>query len=472
MGYITVIGLEIHAELITETKIFCGCKNAFGHKENENCCSVCTALPGALPFLNQNAVKQSIKAGLALGCKIANDTRWDRKNYFYPDSPKAYQISQLYAPLCIGGGLYINDRFIRLNHIHLEEDAGKLIHDEIRRTTYIDYNRCGVPLIEIVTEPDMRSSDEAIAFIERVRQELIYAGACDGKMEQGSLRVDANISIMKEDATEFGTRTEIKNINSLRNVKAAIDFEVERQISVVEAGGKIVQETRRFNDSTGETTTLRSKENAEDYRYFPDPDILPLKISDQEINEISSELPQSPFKRKDRYINEYGFSEVEADTMLSKKFLSDFFDKSVSDGIDYKIAFNLIKGEFLKQINRSEKEIEQIPFSTDEFKYCIDLLNSSKINQNNLKTTISLLFEGEKTAKEIIEQNKFIVEENTDEIIVVISDVIKNNSKAVEQFKSGDEKVFGFLMGQCNRVLKNQALPQTIKEMLLQELKK
>ncbi|MDR1062273.1 MAG: Asp-tRNA(Asn)/Glu-tRNA(Gln) amidotransferase subunit GatB, partial [Clostridiales bacterium] len=355
-GYETVIGLEIHAELLTETKVFCGCPNAFGSGENTNVCPTCLGLPGALPVLSRAAVEGAVKAGLALGCEIARRTRWDRKNYFYADSPKAYQISQLYAPLCVGGGLEAGGRFVRINHIHLEEDAGKLIHDGQRRATRIDFNRCGVPLIEIVTEPDMRSAAEAAAFIERVREALVYAGVCDGKMEQGSLRVDANISVMPAGSARFGTRAEIKNLNSFRHVALAIEHEAARQAALIDAGGAVVQETRRFLEDSGETAPLRSKEDAHDYRYFPDPDILPLEIGDGEIAALRGAMGEPPGARRARYVGEHGMSPADADTILAKKFVSDFYDAAVAAGADPREAGNMVRGEVLRFVGETGAE--------------------------------------------------------------------------------------------------------------------
>ena len=333
-SYIPVIGLEIHAELLTNSKVFCTCNAEFGGSPNSRCCPVCTGMPGTLPVINRTAVEYAVKAGFALGCDINKFSVFDRKNYFYPDLPKAYQISQLERPLCINGAVEIETskgkKTIRINRIHLEEDAGKLVHDDFNAVSLADYNRCGIPLIEIVTEPDISSSEEAKAFVEKVSLLLQYAGVCDCKMEQGSLRCDVNVSIMKSEDKEFGTRTECKNLNSLKSIGRAIDYEIKRQSMRLDLGYKVIQETRRFNDNKGETTSMRSKEDAHDYRYFPEPDILQINFTDEMLDEIKGKLPELPHKRLARYVNEYGLSEVDAKIIVNSKKVSDFFNDAVS----------------------------------------------------------------------------------------------------------------------------------------------
>jgi len=348
--YTTVVGLEIHAELLTKTKLFCGCPNIFGKDENENVCPGCLGLPGTLPALNRAAVELAIKGGLALGCDITKMTSWDRKSYFYADLPNGYQITQMFAPICTGGGLDIGGRFIRLDHIHLEEDAGKLIHDNLRNATRIDFNRAGVPLIEIVTKPDMRSAEEAVAFIEKVRLALIYAGVCDGRMEQGRLRADANISVMPEGSETLGTRIEVKNLNSFRFVAMAIEHEAQRQIKVLEEGGSLRQETRRFIEGSGETAAMREKEDAHDYRYYPDADIPWLSLDDGYIDAVRASMPEAPDSRKARYTGAHRMSEADADTLLARKPVSDFYDSMVSLGADPKEALAIVRGEILRNI--------------------------------------------------------------------------------------------------------------------------
>ncbi|MDR1940571.1 MAG: Asp-tRNA(Asn)/Glu-tRNA(Gln) amidotransferase subunit GatB [Clostridiales bacterium] len=463
--YITVIGLEIHAELLTQTKVFCGCKNSFGGRVNGNCCPVCTGMPGTLPVLNSKAVELAIAAGLSFGCQITRHTLWDRKNYFYPDLAKAYQISQLYAPVCVGGGLEIGGRFISLTRIHLEEDAGKLVHS--RGATLIDYNRAGVPLIEIVTEPDLRSADEAAEFVENVRRTLVYAGVSDGKMEQGSLRVDANVSIMLEGADKLGTRTEIKNLNSFKFIKKAVEFEVERQAGVLESGGRVIQETRRFDEASGETFSMRSKEDAQDYRYFPDPDILPLIISDCDIERISRDLPESPSKRFSRYIG-YGVSATDAGVILENKAVADFYDACIRAGANPISALNAVKGELLRHFKPEGGD--KIDVSPTDFVRALSLADSGEISGNGLKTAIRRMYAEGKPLDEIIKEEGLIIKEDSAAVRSAVLEVLNQNPKAVEQYKNGDVKVLSFFMGQCARLLKGAAHAKTIQEILLSEL--
>ena len=333
-SYIPVIGLEIHAELLTKSKVFCTCSAEFGGSQNSRCCPVCTGMPGTLPVINQTAVEYAVKAGMALGCDISKFSVFDRKNYFYPDLPKAYQISQLYYPLCLEGKVAIDtpdgQKYIRINHIHLEEDAGKLVHDDFNAVSLADYNRCGIPLVEIVTEPDISSAEEAKAFIEKVMLLLQYAGVSDCKMEEGSLRCDVNVSIMRPGDKELGTRAEIKNMNSLKSITRAINYEIKRQSRLLDAGKKVVQETRRFNENKGETSSMRSKENAHDYRYFPEPDILQVNFTDEMLDSIKNMLPELPYKRMERYMKDYGLSKTDAQILINQKSVSDFYDAAVS----------------------------------------------------------------------------------------------------------------------------------------------
>jgi aspartyl-tRNA(Asn)/glutamyl-tRNA(Gln) amidotransferase subunit B len=423
--------------------------------------------------LNKRAVELTIAAGTVFGCDIANYTRWDRKNYFYPDSPKAYQISQLYAPICIGGGLKLHssDKFIRLNRIHLEEDAGKLIH--LGKFTYIDYNRTGVPLIEIVTEPDLRSADEAVEFVEYVRQSLVYAGVSDGKMEQGSLRVDANVSVMPEGADKYGTRAEIKNINSFKFIKNAIEYEVERQINIVENGGKIIQETRRYSEAAGETFSMRSKENAHDYRYFPDADVLPLIISDKDVEIIKAALCEPPRKRFDRYVNEYGLVPIDAETILSYKTTADLYDETVKNGANPQSAANIIKSEILRYIN--DNGAADIPTKPAELAAIINLSDNGKITSGGLKQAVQYMLTNKANAEDTVKILNLIVEENFNEITLKINEVLAANDAAVKKYSAGDKKVFGFLMGLCTKALNGKAHPQTINaelKKILEELNK
>ena len=467
MRYTTVIGLEIHAELTTNTKVFCSCTNSFAEEKNTCCCPSCTALPGALPVLNKGAVEMIIAAGLELGCEIAEVAKWDRKNYFYPDLPKAYQISQLYAPVCIGGGLKIDDKFIRLNHIHLEEDAGKLLHLDFE--TQMDYNRAGVPLIEIVSEPDMRSSDEAIAFVKNIRRTLVYAGVCDGKMEQGSLRVDANISIMPEGSNVFGTRAEIKNINSFRFMKAAIEFEIERQKEILESGGQVIQETRRYDAAKNQTFSMRSKENAHDYRYFPDPDIPAIVIPREEVERIRATLAESPEKRFERYTGEFGLSIDDAEVILDNKLISDYYDAVVKMGADARAVANSIKGELMRLYNLAGKRTE-ILIQPIDFARGVQLALDGKISQAGLKTAIGRMFEENVDLETVIREEKLIIEEDLELLEVTIDRVIAENPAQVEQYHNGKTNILGYLVGQCAKIMQGKAHPKTINEAMRRRL--
>ena len=368
-SYIPVIGLEIHAELLTKSKVFCTCSAEFGGDPNSRCCPVCTGMPGTLPVINQTAVEYAVKAGFALGCDINKFSVFDRKNYFYPDLPKAYQISQLERPLCINGIVPIEvngkKKNIRVNRIHLEEDAGKLVHDDFNAVSLADYNRCGVPLIEIVTEPDISSAEEAKAFFEKVSLLLQYAGVCDCKMEQGSLRCDVNVSIMKPGDKEFGTRTECKNLNSLKSIGRAIEYEIKRQSRLLDMGKRVIQETRRYNDNRGETTSMRTKEDAHDYRYFPEPDILQVNFTDEMLDNIKSSLPEMPHKRLDRYTEQYGLSEVDAKILVNQKTVSDFYDLAVGAYNNPKSIANFVIVELLRRVNLGEVTMESLPFTVD-----------------------------------------------------------------------------------------------------------
>ncbi|MDR1438967.1 MAG: Asp-tRNA(Asn)/Glu-tRNA(Gln) amidotransferase subunit GatB [Clostridiales bacterium] len=463
-GYETVIGLEIHAELLTRTKVFCGCPNAFGSGENTNVCPTCLGLPGALPVLSRAAVECAVKAGLALGCSIARRTRWDRKNYFYADSPKAYQISQLYAPLCIGGGLEAGGRFVRINHIHLEEDAGKLVHDGARRATRMDFNRCGVPLIEIVTEPDMRSAAEAAEFIERVREALVYAGVCDGKMEQGSLRVDANISVRPAGSDRLGTRAEIKNLNSFRHVAQAIEHEAGRQIELIEAGGAVVQETRRFLEGSGETAPLRSKEDAHDYRYFPDPDILPLEIGEAEVEALRAQMGEPPEARKARYVGEFGMSPADAGTILARKFVSDFYDDAVACGADPREAGNMVRGEVLRFVG--ESGAERVGMAPGELARLLRLAASGEISANSAKKAAAIMLAEGKGADAVIAEHGMRVSEDLEKIRAAAREALAARPDAVQAYRGGEAKILGYFIGQCNRALRGSARPQAIEAVL------
>ena len=469
------IGLEIHAELLTKSKVFCTCSAEFGGEPNSRCCPVCSGFPGTLPVLNHTAVEYIVKAGYTMNCEISRFTKWDRKNYFYPDLPKAYQISQMPRPVCLIGHVDIKtstgDKRIRINRIHLEEDAGKLVHDDYAKVSLADYNRCGIPLIEIVTEPDFHSAEEVCAFIEKIRLLLKYAGVCDCKMEQGSLRCDVNISLAEKDSAELGTRAEIKNLNSVKAIGRAIEYEIYRQSEIIESGGRVIQETRRFSDTTGETTAMRSKEDAHDYRYFPDPDIPPIIFTEEELDAIKASLPEMPEARKERYMSEYGMKEADADTIINDKEICDFFESAVSAYNNPKSILSFMLGEFMRRINLGEMSMETLKVKPEEVARLIEYGDTDKINKNNYKNIFKAMLETGKTPEEICDAENYWVKEDSALLESVIDKLIADNPKPAEQYRSGEQKVFGFFMGQANKALKGQAIPNAIREMLEKKLK-
>lgn len=469
------IGLEIHAELLTKSKVFCTCSAEFGGEPNSRCCPVCSGFPGTLPVLNQTAVEYIVKAGYTMNCEISRFTKWDRKNYFYPDLPKAYQISQMPRPVCLNGHVDIKtstgNKRIRINRIHLEEDAGKLVHDDYAKVSLADYNRCGIPLIEIVTEPDFHSAEEVCAFIEKIRLLLKYAGVCDCKMEQGSLRCDVNISLAEKDSAELGTRAEIKNLNSVKAIGRAIEYEIYRQSEIIESGGRVIQETRRFSDTTGETTAMRSKEDAHDYRYFPDPDIPPIIFTEEELDAIKASLPEMPEERKERYMSEYGMKEADADTIINDKEICDFFESAVSAYNNPKSILSFMLGEFMRRINLGEMSMETLKVKPEEVARLIEYGDTDKINKNNYKNIFKAMLETGKTPEEICDAENYWVKEDSALLESVIDKLIADNPKPAEQYRSGEQKVFGFFMGQANKALKGQATPNAIREMLEKKLK-
>ncbi|MGN1415891.1 MAG: Asp-tRNA(Asn)/Glu-tRNA(Gln) amidotransferase subunit GatB, partial [Oscillospiraceae bacterium] len=385
-NYIPVIGLEIHSELLTKSKVFCTCSAEFGGDRNSRCCPVCTGLPGTLPVINQTAVEYAVKAGYALNCSINKFSVFDRKNYFYPDLPKAYQISQLNLPLCINGSVPIEyeengekkTKNIRINRIHLEEDAGKLVHDDLNGVSLADYNRCGIPLIEIVTEPDISSAEEARSLVEKIALLLQYAGVSDCKMEQGSIRCDVNVSIMRPEDKEFGTRAEIKNLNSLKSIYRTIEYEIKRQSRLLDRGERVVQETRRYDDNKGETKTMRSKEDAHDYKYFPDPDILQVNFTDEDLERIKNSLPEMPYERLYKYVNKYGLSEVDAKIIVNTKKISDLYESALEVYNNPKSVANFILGELMRRINLGEISLDNLPFTPAELGRLVEMSDTEK----------------------------------------------------------------------------------------------
>ncbi len=460
--YDTVIGLEIHAELSTDTKAFCTCDASFGGDPNTHICPVCTGQPGALPIINYKAVEYAVRAGLALGCNINRYTRFDRKNYFYPDLPKAYQISQLDLPLCINGKVELSTGTqVRIHQIHLEEDAGKMVHDDYHGQSWADYNRCSVPLIEIVTEPDINSPEEAAEFVSKIALYLKYLNVCDAKMQEGSIRADVNVSLKPAGSDVLGDRAEIKNLNSFRSIQRAIESEIARQTEILDNGGTVVQETRRFDDATGTTSSLRSKENANDYRYFPEPDIMAITFTDEDIEAVRQTIPLLPHKRVEVYTKEYGLTEEDARVLTSEKYLSDFFDQTVAIYPMYKNVSNLFQTEIMRRVK--ETESEEIPVSAADFARVCEMADKNTVNRNDAKTIIRIMFENGGSPDEIAKANGFIVVEDTNAIAEVVDNLFSERPDLIEDYKNGKTNVFGFFMGQANRALKGKATPMSVK---------
>lgn len=475
-SYVPVIGLEIHAQLLTKTKIFCSCEVDFGGDQNTRCCPVCTGLPGTLPVLNKQVVKLGVKAALALNCGVGQYTKIDRKNYFYPDLPKAYQISQFDLPIVKAGKIKIEteegEKYVRIHHAHIEEDAGKLIHENIDNTSLADYNRCGVPLLEIVSEPDMSSAEEARAYIEKIAGLLQYAGISLCRMEEGSLRADVNVSLKHPDSEKLGTKVEIKNLNSLKAIVRAIDYEIERQTKLLNTGEVVIQETRKFNDNRGITQPMRSKEDAHDYRYFKEPDIIPVIISKEDIEVIQKELPVLIDARLDTYLNEYGLGKAEAKILVADKEISDFYNSATSIYPNYKAVSNFVVVELLKYVNEGELRSDEIPFTAEEFARLVKMTEEEIVNRNNAKAILKLMIEEKKSPEVIAKEQGFLMNNDESEICNVVSGVVKEFKEEVEGYLAGKDKLFGFLMGQCTKRLAGRANPKMIKGILEQELSK
>lgn len=468
--YDVVIGLEVHAELKTNTKVFCSCPNKFGNEPNTNCCPVCIGLPGALPIINKKAVEYTIKAGLCMGCEINDVAVFERKNYFYPDLSKAYQISQLVKPICVGGGVWVQNhtKFIRLDRIHLEEDAGKLIHKNEQVGTLIDYNRGGVPLIEMVSKPDITCADEAVEFLNALRNNLIYANLADCKMEQGGMRCDVNLSIKPKGSNILGTRTEMKNLNSFKSVARAIEYETARQIELIEKGEQVKQETRKWDDEKGKNFPLRQKEDSQDYRYFPDPDILAINIPRQIVEDLRQDIPTLPQERKKKYIEEYNLSEYDAEQLISDKKVSDFFDCVLNNYNEPKKVANWIMTELMKYIN-NEDEIN-IGISVDDFVSILQMYDKKEIGQQNAKKLIELCSNGNIDARKLAKENNMLNDISIDEISKIVEEILTNNPKAVTDFAVNRDKVMTFFLGQVMRATKGKANPDDVKKIIISKL--
>ncbi|MEA1940497.1 MAG: Asp-tRNA(Asn)/Glu-tRNA(Gln) amidotransferase subunit GatB [Candidatus Caldatribacteriota bacterium] len=476
-----VIGLEIHIQLMTKAKMFCHCSTDYiGKEPNTNTCPVCLGLPGSLPVLNKKALEFAIRTGLALNCKVNQISRFHRKNYFYPDLPKAYQISQFDVPLNVAGYLDINlpdnkgKRRIGITRVHIEEDAGKLVHEEdIAASSYslVDYNRCGIPLAEIVTEPDFRSPEETRIFLMKLRSIVQHLRVCDGNMEEGSMRCDANISIKDSKSKELGTKTEIKNMNSFRAVKKALEFEVNRQKKLLREGERIAQETRHWDDSKNITISMRSKEEAHDYRYFPEPDLLPLKIDAKMIDEIKNNLPEMPEARKERFISVYKLSEYDADVLTSSKAMGDYYDKTASIYRNRKTLSNWIMGELMRLLNEEKIGIEDSPISPENLVEMLKLIDKGVISGKMAKEVFEKMFKTGKNASRIIKESGISQITDEDKLIEVIDKVIKENPKSIQDFNEGKEKALNFLVGQVMRHTKGRAKPDFVFKAIKERIK-
>ena len=472
MVYETVIGLEIHAELKTKTKIFCSCSTEFGKKPNENTCPICLGIPGTLPVLNEDVIKLAVKAGTALGCKINNYNKMDRKNYFYPDLTKNFQTSQYDIPMC-GEGLVKFDFEgkevkVRINRIHIEEDAGKLVHLEDEPYSLIDYNRCGVPLIEIVTEPDLRSPAEAAEFMRQLKGILEYAEVSDCRMEQGSIRCDANISIRPFGQEEYGTKVEIKNINSFREVQKALEREEKRQRELYQYGEeyKIKQETRRWDAAKAKTLPMRSKEEAHDYRYFPEPDLTPIIIQQEFVDETRANLPEMPAEKRQRFVRDYKIPQKDASIIIANKTLAHFYEDTVALGVDPKVVDNYILGDMLRLLNKKGLEPEDITMDPKNLAHLIQVIDEGKISKTAGKEVFAEMFDTNKNPDVIIEEKGLAQISSSDELEKLVDEVLKNNPQSIEDFKAGKKQAAGYLMGQVMKASKGQANPQIAKKMI------
>jgi aspartyl-tRNA(Asn)/glutamyl-tRNA(Gln) amidotransferase subunit B len=477
-SYETVIGLEVHVQLTTNTKIFCGCSKDFGQTPNSQTCPVCLGLPGALPVLNQQVVELAIKTGLATNCQIAPRSIFARKNYFYPDLPKGYQISQFELPICEHGWLDIDledgeRKRIGITRAHMEEDAGKLIHGDTPQTagnSLVDLNRACTPLLEIVSEPDMRSADEAIDYLKKLHQIVVYLGVCDGNLEEGSFRCDANVSVRPYDQEELGTRAEVKNINSFRFIKQAIEYEVERQIDLIEGGGKVVQETRLFDSDTGMTRSMRGKEDAHDYRYFPDPDLVPLVISPEWIEEVRATLPELPEVKRGRFVEELGMSVYDAGVLASDRALADYFEACVALGSDAKSCANWIMGEVLRKLKETDTEITDVPITPELLTGLLARIADDTISGKIAKTVFEKMWQKGQTADQIIDAEGLKQVTDTGAIEGLVDEVIAANPDQVAEYLGGKDKLIGFFVGKVMQASQGKANPGMVNQLLKKKL--
>lgn len=474
--YEAVIGLEVHAQLLTETKAFCSCSTKFGNSPNSNVCPVCLGHPGVLPVLNKKVVEFTVLMGLATNCRINKHSIFARKNYFYPDLPKGYQISQYEEPICENGYIEIvtsdkSVKKIRIKRIHMEEDAGKSIHDQ-SEYTLVDVNRCGVPLIEIVTEPDINSPEEAYQYLVKIKQIVQYLGICDGNMEEGSLRCDANVSVRLKGENKLGTKTEIKNMNSFRNVEKALKYEIERQIDLIEDGEEVTQQTLLWNADLNEAFPMRTKEEAHDYRYFPDPDLLPVVVDEKWIETISASMPELPENKFKRFLTQYSLPEYDADILTQQKSIANYFEKVCELTNDYKTASNWIMTDVLGYINEHKIEIEEFPVSAENLGKLINLISNGTISSKIAKEVFTIMIESNQNPEIIVKEKNLVQISDEGELLKIIRGVLQKNQNQIEEYLSGKEKVLGFFVGQIMKETKGKANPQLVNQLLKTELEK
>lgn len=474
--YETVIGLEVHVELATKTKIFCGCSTEFGGAPNSHTCPVCTGMPGSLPVLNKKVVEYAAAVGLATNCTITKDCKFDRKNYFYPDNPQNYQISQLYLPICRDGHVDVKledgtEKSIRIHEIHMEEDAGKLIHDEWEGVSFVDFNRSGVPLIEIVSEPDMRSAEEVIAYLTKLRNTVQYLGASDCKLQEGSMRADVNLSVREKGSEEFGTRTETKNLNSFAAIERAIKAETARQIDIIEAGGKVVQETRRWNDDKEYSYAMRSKEDAQDYRYFPDPDLVPVHISDEWLEELRAKQPEFKDEKMKRYKEEFDLPDYDINMITDSKKLADIFEETTSICNKPKKVSNWLIAETMRILKEKEMDPEDITFSPKSLARIINLADEGTINSNAAKQVFEAIFTQDIDVDKYVEEKGLKQVNDEGALKATVEKVIAENPQSVADYKAGKEKAIGFLVGQTMKAMQGKANPGMVNSLLKELLK-
>lgn len=476
MEFEAVIGIEVHAELSTKTKIYCGCENSFGGEINTHCCPICTGMPGTLPKLNGKVVEYAIKAGLAMNCGIEKNSKQDRKNYFYPDLPKAYQISQFDLPLCHDGYIDINvnggKKRIGITRIHIEEDAGKSLHDVVPGKSLMDYNRCGVPLIEIVSEPDMRSVEEAGEYLETLKSILKYIGVSDCKMQEGSLRCDVNVSVRPVGQKEYGIRSEMKNVNTFSGALRGIEYEIKRHTEILKAGGTITQETRRWDDAKGESLPLRSKEDAQDYRYFPEPDLMPIVTSDETIEEIRKTIPELPHVKRDRYVEEFALPEYDASQLTEERSVAEFFEKTIKCGASPKAASNWIMGDIFRIMKEKYVGIDEINVTPENLAAMIEQIDKGVISNTAAKQVMEEMTKTGDAPTDIIERLglKQVNDENA--ILDIIHTVFEANPQSIADYKGGKDRAVGFLVGQVMRLSKGKANPAAVNKLIAEELKK